>query len=77
MMNRKPIFKQNIISKEEIDKFQKEKLKKNREKMYKTTGLINKLIVFQSLYKISNDVKDKISSFYNSKNKTVGGAQIN
>ena len=71
MMNRKPIFKQNIISKEEIDKFQKEKLKKNREKMYKTTGLINKLIVFQSLYKISNDVKDKISSFYNSKNKTL------
>lgn len=34
-MNRKPIFKQNIISKEEIDKFQKEKLKKREKKCIK------------------------------------------
>ena len=39
--------------------------------MYKTTGLINNLIIFQRLYKIPNDVKGKILSFYNSKNKTL------
>lgn len=34
-MNKNPIFQQNIISKEEIDKFQKEKLKKERKKCIK------------------------------------------
>ena len=39
--------------------------------MYKTTGLINNLIILQRLYKIPNDVKGKILRFYNSKNKTL------
>ena len=76
LKNGKSIFKQFIISKDEMDKFEQEELKKEKKIVKNSwfSWLIN--YVPTPMIKIASDSKDKILILYNSKtNKVIRGSR--